>query len=277
MKLLKLGLISSFCLLLLYACGGGKNAGNDQDTTAKTDSTTAIDTSAKTTKNNEITAADKVFVMPIRKIKEGVSIEDFKAKRDAYVALLEKQSGTVADREIQPFFEFTGSKLNLKRVFVGLTSFKDMTTFKKIGETTQNSPEAKAFFEAFDFISFQVLKPLKENEKVDLKDFANLGTNQVWEVAVRDLSKYTDFEKADYEAKRDAYLKVLAAQSNFVREVQWISASDPNIVVGMTIYKDAKSYQEVNADKKFIDEYKATGFVQKYPINVYGAIHNVLK
>jgi len=83
--------------------------------------------------------------------------------------------------------------------------------------------------------------------------------------------------KSDYEAKRDAYLAVLAAQDNFVREVQWKSISDPNIVVGMTVYKDAASYQSVNQDQDFINAYLATGFLQNYPINVYGAIHNVLK
>ena len=65
--------------------------------------------------------------------------------------------------------------------------------------------------------------------------------------------------------------------SNFIKEVQWISISDPNIVVGMTVYRDAASYQSVNQDQAFIDAYLATGFLQNYPINVYGAIHNVLK
>ena len=69
----------------------------------------------------------------------------------------------------------------------------------------------------------------------------------------------------------------MAAQNNFVREVQWQSISDPNVVVGMTVYKDAQSYAAVNADQDFIDAYLATGFLQNYPINVYGAIHNPLK
>ena len=94
---------------------------------------------------------------------------------------------------------------------------------------------------------------------------------------MRDLSQYDNFNQSDYEQKRDAYLAILADQSNFVREVQWKSISDPNVVVGMTIYNDAQSYQAVNADPDFINAYLATGFLQNYPINVYGAIHNVLK
>ena len=223
-----------------------------------------------------LVSVDNVFAMPIRKVKAGQDMEDFKAKRDAYVALLEAEEGTIADREIQPFFEFTFSGLPVDSIFVGFTSFKDFESFQEIGNAASGET-ANAFFSTFDFITFQVLKPLDPEEKVDLSDFANLGSGQVWEVAVRDLSKYEAFEQEDYETKRDAYLAVLAAQDNFVREVQWQSISDPNVVVGMTVYKDAASYQAVNQDQAFIDAYTATGFLQNYPINVYGAIHNVLK
>ncbi|MEM6800492.1 MAG: T9SS type A sorting domain-containing protein [Bacteroidota bacterium] len=219
---------------------------------------------------------DNVFVMPIRKVKPGQDIEDFKAKRDAYVALLEAQSATLTDKEFQPFFEFTNSGLALDSVFVGLTSFTDFSSFQAVGNAT-NGTIANDFFATFDFITFQVLQPLDTTELIDLTDFANLGTGQVWETAVRDLSQYANFDQADYEEKRDAYLAVLAAQDNFVREVQWRSLSDSNIVVGMTIYKDAQSYSAVNADTAFINAYLATGFLQNYPINVYGAIHNPLK
>ncbi|MEM9546386.1 MAG: T9SS type A sorting domain-containing protein [Bacteroidota bacterium] len=221
-------------------------------------------------------STDNVFVLPIRKVKAGQDIEDFITKRDAYVALLEAETGTLTDREFQPFFEFTNSGLPVDSVFVGLTSFTDFQTFQEIGATT-NGQVANDFFETFDFITFQVLQPLDTTEIVDLSDFANLGTGQVWEVAVRNISQYNDFDQADYEQKRDAYLAVLAAQNNFVREVQWQSISDPGVVVGMTVYKDAQSYASVNADTSFINAYLDTGFLQDYPINVYGAIHNPLK
>ncbi|MEL7122725.1 MAG: hypothetical protein AAFO07_24980 [Bacteroidota bacterium] len=224
----------------------------------------------------ETVTTDNVFVMPIRRVKPGQDINDFMQKRDAYVTLLENEEGTLHDREIQPFFEFTFSGLPVDSVYVGITSFKDFETFQEIGAAT-NGQVANDFFATFDFISFQVLQPLDPDETVDLEDFANLGSGQVWEIAVRDLSQYNGLDQSDYETKRDAYLAVLAAQDNFVREVQWRSISDPNIVVGMTVYKDAASYQAVNQDQSFIDAYTATGFLQNYPINVYGAIHNVLK
>ena len=221
-------------------------------------------------------STDNVFVLPIRKLKPEQDLADFKAKRDAYVALLEAEFGTLTDREFEPFFEFTGSGLALDSVFVGLTSFSDFQSFQDIGAATSGQI-ADDFFATFDFITFQVLQPLDPTEVVDLSDFANLGTGQVWEVAVRDLSLYSDFDQSDYESRRDAYLAVLAAQDNFVREVQWQSISDPNVVVGMTVYKDAQSYAAVNADTTFINDYLSTGFLQNYPINVYSAIHNPVK
>ena len=246
-------------MLLLISANFVTSCDSDEDKTTPSDVST-----------------DNVFVMPVRKLKPNQSIDDFKTKRDAYVALLEAEDGTVDDREMQPFFEFTNSGLAVDSVFVGLTSFKDNATFQQIGNATSGQV-ANDFFATFDFISFQVLQPLDPNEIVDLSDFANLGSGQVWEVAIRDLSQYGSFDQADYEQKRDAYLAVLAAQNNFVREVQWKSVSDPNVVVGMTVYKDAASYQAVNQDQDFINDYLDTGFLQSYPINVYGAIHNVLK
>jgi len=256
--------VSLLLALILFGCNESKQA------TAQTPDPAPVEIESSISPKN-------VIVVPIRKVKEGQDVEDFKAKRDAYVATLEAQEGTLTDREIQPFFEFTGSDMDLSRVFVGLTSFEDGEIFQQIGQATGSSPEAAAFFETFEFLSFQVLQSLDPTEVVDLSELAPKGSGQVWEVAVRDLSKYEAIDQADYESKRDAYLAVLAAQDNFVREIQFRFISDPNVVVGMTVYKDAASYQAVNQDQTFIDEYLATGFLQKYPINVYGAIHGVLK
>jgi len=221
-------------------------------------------------------STDNVFALPIRRLKAGQDIEDFIQKRDAYVALLEAESGTLTDREFQPFFEFKKAGIPLDSIYVGLTSFTDFGGLQAVNQAVAG-PVVDSFFATFDLISFQVLQPLDPTETVDLADLANLGTSQVWECAVRDLSQYSAFDQADYEQKRDDYLAVLAAQDNFVREIQWRSLSDTNVVVGMTVYKDAQSYAAVNADTNFINAYLATGFLQNYPINVYGAIHNPLK
>lgn len=226
----------------------------------------------------EAVSTDNVFVMPIRKIKPGISIADFEASRDAYVALLEAEPGTLTDREMQPFGDFVTFNFftpDLDSTYVGFTSFQNPTVFGDIGAATSGDV-ANTFFSNFDFISFLVLKPLNGDEIVDLADFANFGTNQVWEVAVRDLSQYDNFEQNAYETSRDAYLELLRNQDPWVREVQWIDITNPNIVVGMTLYTDQSSYLALQQDETFTSD-PAQSFISSYPINVYGGIHNVLK
>ena len=225
----------------------------------------------------ETVAAENVFVLPIRKVKDGVSIAEFTTARDAYVALLEAEQGTLTDREIQPFFDFTFSGLSLDSIYIGFTSFQNQATFDQIGDATSNTTAANTFFGLFDFLAFEVLQPLDKDEVVDLADLAPLGSNQVWEIAIRDVSEYDSFDQADYESKRDAYLAILAQQNGFIREIQWQSISNPNVVVGMTIYRDAQAVQDINNDQDFIDAYTATGFLQSYPPNKFGMISNVLK
>lgn len=80
--------------LLFTSCGGGESSNSsDKDSTSKSENEeNTEEASGKTV------AAENVFVMPIRKIKAGVSIEEFKEARDAYVALLEAEEGTLTDR-----------------------------------------------------------------------------------------------------------------------------------------------------------------------------------
>ena len=227
----------------------------------------------------ETVSTNNVFVLPIRKVKTGQNIADFKTKRDAYVKLLEEQFGTLTDKEMQPFFDYVTYKpqSSLDSIFVGFTSFQDIETFSKIGTATSNTTQASQFFSTFDFIDFLTLKPNNTSETVDLSTIAPLGSGKVWEIAVRDLSKYSNFNEADYKAKRDAYLKVLAAQKGFVREIQWTDVNNPKKVVGMTIYASQQAVVDINSDPAYNSAANATGFVQNYPPNVFGTINTVLK
>lgn len=227
----------------------------------------------------ETVSTNNVFVLPIRKVKPGQSIADFKTKRDAYVALLEQQFGTLTDKEMQPFFDYVTyqPQSTLDSIFIGFTSFQDVETFNKIGTATSNSTQASEFFSTFNFIDFLTLKPNNSNETVDLSTLAPLGSGRVWEVAVRDLSQYSNFNSTDYKSKRDAYLAVLAAQPGFVREIQWTDINNPNKVVGMTIYASQQAVIDINSNPAFIAAANATGFIQNYPPNVFGTINTVLK
>lgn len=235
----------------------------------------------------ETISSENIFVMPIRKVVPGVSLSEFESTRDAYVSVLESIPGTLADREMQPFGDFVNFNFftpDLDSVYVGFTSFQNITALGDINTTAAATPEGIAFLGAdgfggtvFNFIDGLVIKPLDPSEVVDLNDIAVLGSGQVWEVAVRDLSQYSSFDQADYEAKRDAYLAVLANQTAWVREIQWVDINNPNKVVGMTIYSSQEDYLDLQQNTTFIDAANATGFIQDYPINVYGGIHTVLK
>lgn len=227
----------------------------------------------------ETVSTNNVFVLPIRKVKTGQNIADFKTKRDAYVAVLEQQFGTLTDKEMQPFFDYVSyqPQSTLDSIFVGFTSFQDAETFNKIGTATSNSTQASQFFNTFNFIDFLTLKPNNANETVDLSTLAPLGSGRVWEVAVRDLSQYSNFNSTDYKSKRDAYLAVLAAQPGFVREIQWTDINNPNKVVGMTIYVSQQAVVDINSNPAFISAANATGFIQNYPPNVFGTMNTVLK
>lgn len=228
---------------------------------------------------SENISTDNVFVLPIRNVKATQDIEDFKAKRDAYVKLLEQQDGTLTDREMQPYFDYANNRTTpeLSRIFIGFTSFQKLEKFTAAGNATSGSEEAKNFFGTFDFIDFLVLKPNNPQELVDLKTLAPAGSGQVWEIAVRDLSKYQNFNSVDYKTKRDAYLKLLSAQPGFVREIQWADINNPNKVVGMTIYQSQKAVVDINSDANFNAQAQATRFVQDYPPNVVGMVNLVLK
>lgn len=176
---------------------------------------------------------------------------------------------------MQPFFDFTYSKMPLDSIYIGFTSFQNQKIFKEIGDKT-NGEEAKKFFSTFDFLAFEVMQPL-DGEVVNLAELAKKGSGQVWEIAMRDISKYENFDQADYEKKRDAFLEVLSKQEGFVREIQWKSVSDPNVVIGMTIYRDSQAVQDINNNQEFVDASKATKFVEDYPPNKFGMISNVLK
>ena len=79
-------------------------------------------------------STDNVFALPIRRLKAGQDIQDFIQKRDAYVALLEAESGTLTDREFQPFFEFTNAGIPLDSIYVGLTSFTDFGGLQAVNQ-----------------------------------------------------------------------------------------------------------------------------------------------
>lgn len=220
---------------------------------------------------------DDVFELAIRRVNSGVSISEFTSARDAFVAKLMSQEGTSNDREVQPFFNYLGSDLPLDSIYIGLTQYENLATYNSLGQTLSSSSEAASFFSTFSPIVFEALQPLEGYSPVDLSRVAPLETGQVLEIAIRDLSTYPNFNQADYETARDAFLKKLSQQNGFVREIQWKSVLNPTIVVGMTVYESQQAVIAINSDASFTGSPETTTFIGNYPPSVFGTLNTVLK
>lgn len=226
--------------------------------------------------NNVENLNDDVFELAVRRVNDGVNIVDFTTARDAFVAELMAQEGTSNDREFQPFFDFSQS-LPLDSVYIGMTQYRDLATYQSIGQTLGSSAVAGNFFSQFTPLAFEALQALEGYRPVDLADLAPMGSGQVLEIAVRNLSAYPNFNQADYEAKRDAFIAALEQQDGFVREVQWQSLTNANVVVGMTVYASQQAAVGILSDANFTGSAAVTDFLGTYPPNTVATINTVLK
>lgn len=226
--------------------------------------------------NVTVNKNDDVFELAVRKVNSGVSINDFTTARDAFVARLMAQEGTSNDREVQPFFDFSNS-LPLDSIYIGMTQYEDINTYTTLGTEAQNWIEAAPFLSSFSPLAFEALQPLDEYKPVDLSTLAPKNSGRVLEIAVRDLSLYSNFNQADYEAKRDAFLNALKQQNGFVQEVQWKSVTNPNVVVGMTVYASQSAAVGILSDTNFTNSSAVMNFLETYPPNKVATINTVLK
>jgi len=225
--------------------------------------------------NNSVSPdrTDDIAELAIRMVKPGMQAE-FEATRDALVAKLVQEEGVFNDREFASFLTFTPRDTS-RAVFIGMTQYEDLATFQATAEKLSGIPEAAAFFQTFDMLHFSGLKPIEEGVEVDLSKLATGG--QILEIAVRDLSKYDNFDRADYDTKLSAFLTLLAQQEGRVAEYQWVSVLDPNIVVGMTVYEDQAAFMRILSDPAFVGSEAATSFLASYPANVAAEYNVVVK
>lgn len=225
-------------------------------------------------KEVKVDKTDDVVEIAIRQVKKGQEAA-FVTARTNFINLLTKESGVSNDREFKSFFHYNPAQDQTREVFVGMTQYEDLATFEAVGKKLGNSAELGAFFGTFDVLTFTALKPLKSGTEIDLSKLASSG--QVLEIAVRDLSKYQNFNKADYEAKRDAFLVELAKQPARVAEYQWVSALDPNLVIGMTVYTSQEAFMQLLSNASFANNPAVGAFLGKYPPSGYGEICSVVK
>ena len=217
---------------------------------------------------------DDIVELAIRQVKIGQESQ-FISARTNFINLLTQESYVYNDREYFSFYHFNPSQDTSRKVYIGMTQYEDMATFQAVGNKLGGSTQATTFFGTFDALTFTALKPLVPGTAVDLSKIAT--GNQILEIAVRDLSLYTGFVKADYESKRDAFLAKLTAQSATVKEYQWVSVLNPNIVVGMTVYQDQNSFFQLSSNPTFMNDPAVQAFFVTYPPNMGGEVSTIIK
>jgi len=224
--------------------------------------------------NTPTDKTDDVVEIAIRQVKTSQATT-FSSARTTFISLLTKESGVFNDREYKSFFHYNPAQDQTREVFVGMTQYENLAAFQAAAQKLGNSAEAGAFFSTFDALTYTVLKPAKSGTAVDLTKVASSG--QVLEIAIRDFSKYTNFNKADYEAKRDAFLAELAKQPARVAEFQWVSALDPNIAIGMTVYTNQQAFLQLANDANFAKNPAVIAFLGTYPPTNFGEVCTVVK
>ncbi len=257
------------------ATAGTSDATTGDVTTGDATTSDPADTTAaeETTSGDDTT--DVVVEIAIRRLNEGQDLTEFEAARDAFVALLTMQPGVGADREFESFLDYSVFTPPTPPVFIGMTQYDSMADFMAAGEAVGASVEAGAFFSTFTPELFTLLVPLEAAGAVDLAGVA-AQSEQVLEVAVRDLSAYPAFDPIDYGDKRDAFLALLAEQPGFVAEYQWTSALDPNLAVGMTVYENVGAFETLSQDAAFLGATEVTEFLETYP-PMGGHVNSVVK
>jgi hypothetical protein len=217
---------------------------------------------SSTTSGTEPQAA--VVELAVRRLNDGQDVASFATARDAFVARLRDQDGVQVDRELQAFFDFGTQAAPTNPVYVGMTQYTSLEAFQAASEALGTSPEATTFFGTFTPQAFTVLRPLDPARLVDLASMAQ-QPGQVIEIAVRNLTTYEGFEPSEYAAARDAFLALLRNQAGFVAEYQWVSALDPNIAVGMTVYESQAAFFGVLGNQSFVEHPATAAFLFGYP------------
>jgi hypothetical protein len=189
-------------------------------------------------------------------------LADFEAARDAFVGALTEQPGVGTDREFVAVLDGRSFTPPEAPVYVGMTQYDDAAAFAAASAALGAGELAGTFFGTFTPVVFTALRPLDPADAYDLAALAP-APGQVLEIAVRDLSRYEAFDLADYDAKRLAFLEVLAGMPGVVAEYQWASVLEPGLVVGMTVYENLEAVQTLSGDPELLAV--AMPFLERYP------------
>ena len=99
----------------------------------------------------------EILELAIRKIKDASQKEEFHKRRKAYVEQLNKVEGVLASYELEVVMSPSGENLT-----IGMTEYANQEAIDLAGQTVNKGPEAAAFLEVMEVLSFNYLKTLDQ-------------------------------------------------------------------------------------------------------------------
>lgn len=98
----------------------------------------------------------QVLELAIRRIKDPSQAKEFHRRRKAYVAKLGEVEGVLASYELEVVMSNSGEHLT-----VGMTEYADRAAVDRAGKTVNQGPEAAAFLELMEVVTFNYLTKVK--------------------------------------------------------------------------------------------------------------------
>ena len=193
-------------------------------------------------------------------------------------ALLVNDKGVVASREfktivnVAPYNPTTGKPYD--KVFFGLGQYESQADYDALTAKYTANPPA----DLLSYFSTNIplnngsilVKPYRDTPTLDVKNF--IQTGQVLEIAIRDVSKYTNFN--DFDTKRAAFVTLLKKQNGVVKELEYRSV-DGKYYVGMTIYENQQKFFAIISNPAVVQSAEITALINSYPpmINQFGVAY----
>lgn len=145
---------------------------------------------------------------------------------------------------------------------LGISQYTSAEDYFTMGENLIDDPIVEDYFTTIETIQNVLMIPANgevDDEAVDASELSECGA---LEVAVRDISEYSDVE--DFNAKMDAFIDLLGSQEGVVREYQFISL-DGTYFVGMTCYDTTDSFMAISSDPTVLEDQAVTTLFAEYP------------
>ena len=98
----------------------------------------------------------RVLELAIRRIKNPLESEEFHKRRKAYVQKLGTVEGVIASYELEVVMSGVG-----EHITVGMTEYANQAAVDLAGATVNQGPEAMAFLEVMEVVTFNYLKKVK--------------------------------------------------------------------------------------------------------------------